>query len=422
MPRHVVTFVLAGGRGSRLFPLTEERAKPAVPFGGKYRIIDFVLSNLINSDIYSIYVLVQFKSQSLLRHLRDGWQFGGLLKDQFIIPVPAQMRSADETWYAGTADAIYQNLNLIDDLDEHLVAIFGADHIYRMNVRDMIDFHERMHADVSVAAIPVSAHLAAEFGVIEAAADGAILGFHEKNVDAPTIQGKPHQVYASMGNYIFSARTLLRELAADALRSDSKHDFGHDILPALLGRAAMYAYNYQANGIPGEPPNVPVYWRDVGTLESYYEAHMDLCGPVPSLNLYNRRWPIRTASYPDPSAKFTFGEDGRQAEAIGSIISGGCILSGGKVRGSVLGRGVHVQSGGVVEESIVLDNCVIGRQCQIRRAIVDENVTLGDGASVGYDLEQDRVCHHVTETGIVIVTSPTANRVTSHSLAASATT
>jgi glucose-1-phosphate adenylyltransferase len=405
MPHNVVTFVLAGGRGNRLFPLTQERAKPAVPFGGKYRIIDFVLSNLINSGVYSIYVLVQFKSQSLLRHLRDGWQFGGLLKDQFIIPVPAQMRSADETWYRGTADAIFQNIDLIDDLDEHLVAIFGADHVYRMNVRDMIEFHERMHADVSVAAIPVSADLAAEFGVIEAAADGSILGFHEKKPQAPTIPGEPHQIYASMGNYIFSTRTLLRELQADALRQDSKHDFGHDILPSLLGRAAMYAYDYQANRIPGEPANVPVYWRDVGTLESYYEAHMDLCGLVPSLNLYNRRWPIRTASYPDPSAKFTFDEEGCPAQAIGSIISGGCILSGGVVRRSVLGRAVHVQSGAVVEDSIVLDNCIIGRQCRIRRAILDENVTLGHGVSIGYDLERDRACHHVTETGIVAVVS-----------------
>jgi glucose-1-phosphate adenylyltransferase len=285
MQHQVVTFVLAGGRGNRLFPLTEERAKPAVPFGGKYRIVDFVLSNLINSGVYSIYVPVQFKSQLLLRHLRDGWQFGGLLKDQFIIPVPAQMRSADETWYSGTADAIYQNLNLIDDLDDHLVAIFGADHIYRMNVREMIDFHERMHADVSVAAIPVSAHLASEFGVIEAASDGAIVAFHEKKSEAPTIPGEPHLVYASMGNYIFSARILLRELEADALRTESKHDFGHDILPSLLGRAAMYAYDYQVNGIPGEPADVPVYWRDVGTLEAYYEAHMDLCGVLPSLNL-----------------------------------------------------------------------------------------------------------------------------------------
>jgi glucose-1-phosphate adenylyltransferase len=420
MPHNVVTFVLAGGRGNRLFPLTQERAKPAVPFCGKYRIIDFVLSNLINSGVYSIYVLVQFKSQSLLRHLRDGWQFGGLLKDQFIVPVPAQMRSADETWYRGTADAIFQNIDLIDDVDEHLVAIFGADHVYRMNVRDMIEFHERMHADVSVAAIPVSAHLAAEFGVIEAAADGSILGFHEKKPQAPTIPGEPHQIYASMGNYIFSARTLLRELRADALRHDSKHDFGHDILPSLLGRAAMYAYNYQVNRIPGEPADVPVYWRDVGTLESYYEAHMDLCGLVPSLNLYNRRWPIRTASYPDPSAKFTFDEEGCPAQAIGSIISGGCILSGGVVRHSVLGRAVHVQTGAVVEDSIVLDNCIIGRQCRIRRAILDENVTLGDGATIGYDLERDRACHHVTETGIVVVTSRTANSIVSHASAASA--
>ena len=252
MQRPIVSFVLAGGRGNRLYPLTQERAKPAVPFGGKYRIIDFVLSNLINSGIYSIYVLVQFMSQSLLRHLRDGWQFGGLLQDQFIIPVPAQMRSTDETWYRGTADAIFQNLNLMDNLDDHLVAIFGADHVYRMNIRHMIDFHERMHADVTVAAIPVSAHLASEFGVIEAGLDGAVHGFHEKNADAPTIPGEPDKVYASMGNYIFSARTLLRELQSDALRPESRHDFGHDILPSLLGRATIYAYDYQTNVIPGE--------------------------------------------------------------------------------------------------------------------------------------------------------------------------
>ena len=408
MQRPIVSFVLAGGRGNRLFPLTKERAKPAVPFGGKYRIIDFVLSNLINSGIYSIYVLVQFMSQSLLRHLRDGWQFGGLLQDQFIIPVPAQMRSADETWYRGTADAIFQNLNLMDDPDEHLVAIFGADHVYRMNIRHMIDFHERMHADVTVAAIPVSAHLATEFGVIEAGLDGAVHGFHEKNVDAPTIPGEPDKVYASMGNYIFSGRTLLRELRSDALRQESRHDFGHDILPSLLGRAAIYAYDYQTNVIPGESAGVSVYWRDVGTLEAYYEAHMDLCGLVPSLNLYNPRWPIRTASYPDPSAKFTFDEDGQPGQAVGSIISGGCILSGGAVRGSVLGRGVNTKGGTVIEDSIVLDNCAVGRRCKIRRAILDENVTVHDGESIGHDLELDRTRHHVTDTGIVVVTSSSA--------------
>jgi glucose-1-phosphate adenylyltransferase len=403
MKHQVVAFVLAGGRGNRLYPLTQERAKPAMPFGGKYRIIDFVLSNLINSGVYSIYVLVQFKSQSLLRHLRDGWQFGSLLKDHFIIPVPAQMRSVGETWYLGTADAIYQNVNLIDDVDEQLVAIFGADHVYRMNIREMIEFHERMGAEVSVAAMPVSSSLAAEFGVIEAAPDGKILGFHEKQTQAPTMPGEPRRVYASMGNYVFSARTLLRELHADALRNGSTHDFGHDILPSLLGRVPMYAYDFQANRIPGELCNTAVYWRDVGTLEAYHEAHMDLCGVVPALNLYNRRWPIRTAAYPDPSAKFTFDEEGQPGQATGSVVSGGCILSGGLVRNSILGRNVHVHSGALVEDSIVLDNCDIGRRATIRRAILDENVAVPDGTAIGTDVEADCRHYHVAESGIVVV-------------------
>jgi glucose-1-phosphate adenylyltransferase len=253
MQHHVEAFVLAGGMGSRLYPLTRERAKPAMPFGGKYRVIDFVLSNLINSGIYSIYVLVQFKSQSLLRHLRDGRQFGGLLNNQFIIPVPAQMRSPEGTWYKGTADAIYQNLNLIEDVDEHLVAIFGADHLYQMNIGEMIEFHDQNGSEVTVAAFAVEASLAAQFGVIEAAPDGAILGFHEKDAAAPTIPGEPHRVYASMGNYIFSARTLVRALQADARREASTHDFGRDILPALIGHVPMYAYDFQTNRIPGEP-------------------------------------------------------------------------------------------------------------------------------------------------------------------------
>jgi glucose-1-phosphate adenylyltransferase len=403
MQNQVITFVLAGGRGNRLLPLTQERAKPAVAFGGKYRIIDFVLSNLINSGLYSIYVLVQFKSQSLLRHLRDGWQFGGLLHDQFIIPVPAQMRSPDEAWYKGTADAIYQNLNLIEDLNGHLVAVFGGDHIYRMNVREMLEFHEKMRAEVTVAAIPVSAHLSSEFGVIEVAPDGTIMAFHEKKAEAPTMPGEPSQVYASMGNYIFSAKTLFRELEADSLRDGSRHDFGRDILPSMLGRCAMFAYDFQTNRIPGELPNLPVYWRDVGTLDAYYEAHMDLCGIVPSLNLYNHRWPIRTASYPDPSAKFSFDEAGYPGQAMGSVISGGCILSGGMVKNSILGRGVQVLGGALVEDSILLDNCIIGRRSRIRRAILDEHVTVGDGVAIGYDLEQDRDQYHVTESSVVAV-------------------
>jgi glucose-1-phosphate adenylyltransferase len=386
-----------------LLPLTQARAKPAVPFGGKYRIIDFALSNLINSGIYSIYVLTQYMSHSLLRHLRNGWQFGGLLKDHFIIPVAAQVRSHDDTGYKGTADAIFQNLNLIDDLDEHLIAIFGADHIYRMDISQMIEFHQRMHADVTIAAIPVSARFASEFGVIEAGADGAVHGFHEKTVHAPAISGRPDTVYASMGNYVFSARALLNALKADALRPESKHDFGHDILPSLLGKASIYAYDYQTNVIPGEALPAPVYWRDVGTLEAYFDAQMDLCGLVPSLNLYNQHWPIHTASYPDPSAKFTFDEEGKPGQAVGSIVSGGCILAGGTVRGSVLGRNTYVTGGAVVEDSVVLDSCVIGRHCKIRHAILDENITISDGERIGYDLEHDRNRYHVTDTGIVIV-------------------
>ena len=404
MRTRVVAFVLAGGQGNRLLPLTENSSKPAIPFGGRYRIIDFALSNLINSCLFSIYVLVQYKSQSLLRHLRDGWQFGGLLQEHFIIPVPAQMRSEDDAWYRGTADAIFQNLNLLDVPEDSLVVIFGADHIYRMNVQHMIDFHRRKGADVSVAAIRVPAPLAADFGVIEAGDEGAIRAFHEKSDSAPTVPGSPTEVFASMGNYIFSAKALIRELKADALRSDSRHDFGGDILPSMIGRTNMFAYDYHSNVIPGEPVDTPAYWRDVGTLEAYYEAQMDLCGLVPSLNLYNPHWPIRTASYPDPSAKFTYDEHGEPGQAIGSIISGGCILSGGTIRRSVLGRGVKVHSGSIIEDSIVFDNCTIGRHCRIRRAILDEGVTIADGTCIGEDGEHDRTLYHVTETGIAVVT------------------
>jgi glucose-1-phosphate adenylyltransferase len=325
----VLGIVLAGGKGTRLYPLTRERAKPAVPFGGKYRIIDFVLSNFVNSGIHSIYVLTQFLSQSLLQHLSEGWQVGGLLKSHFIINVPAQMRSENESWYRGTADAIYQNVNLIEQSDPHLVAIFGADHIYRMNVAAMIDFHRAKRADVTVAAIPVARIHAHEFGVIEVNEEGRIVAFHEKNPNAPTMPGDPHRVYASMGNYIFSTPTLLELLTADAKTPGSHHDFGKDILPRLAGKAPMYAYNFESNRIPGEVEDSVPYWRDVGTIEAYYEANMDLNNVKPDLNLYNREWPVRSTSYPDPPAKFVFEEEGRRGEALDSIVSGGCILSGG---------------------------------------------------------------------------------------------
>ena len=403
MRRRVLGIVLAGGKGTRLYPLTKERAKPAVPFGGKYRIIDFVLSNFINSGIYSIYVLTQFRSQSLLQHLSEGWQFGGLLKTQFVIPVPAQMRSPGETWYQGTADAIYQNINLVEQSDPHLVAIFGGDHIYRMNITSMIEYHVHKSAEVTVAAIPAPRGLAEELGVVEASEDGRILAFHEKNPNAPTMPGDPKRVYASMGNYVFSTRTLLRLLHDDAAEPHSNHDFGRDILPKLAGKADIYAYDFQTNRIPGEAPDAVPYWRDVGTIDAYYEAQMDLRRVSPALNLYNREWPVRTTPYPDPPAKFTFDDENRRGQAIDSIVSGGCILSGGTVRKSVLGRGVKIHSGALVEECVVLDNCDIGRHAKLRRTILDKNVRVPEDAVIGWEPERDRIHHHVTDSGIVVV-------------------
>jgi glucose-1-phosphate adenylyltransferase len=400
----VLGIVLAGGKGTRLFPLTRERAKPAVPFGGKYRIIDFVLSNFVNSGINSIYVLTQFRSQSLLQHLSEGWQFGGMLKSHFIINVPAQMRSENESWYLGTADAIFQNINLIEQSDPHLVAIFGGDHIYRMSVASMIDFCLAKQAEVTVAAIPVARQYASEFGVIEVNQDGRIMAFHEKNANAPTMPGDTERVYASMGNYIFSTRTLLELLKADANTPGSHHDFGKDILPKLAGSGPMYAYNFDANRIPGEPQDSAPYWRDVGTIDAYYEASMDLNDVKPDLNLYNREWPVRTASYPDPPAKFVFDEENRRGQAIDSIVSGGCIISGGVVRKSVLGRGVYIHTGALVEGCVVMDNCDIGRRAKLRRAILDKNVRIPEDATVGYDLDADRARGwHVTDSGIVVI-------------------
>ena len=405
MQLRVLAFVLAGGKGTRLYPLTKERAKPAVPFGGQYRIVDFVLSNLVNSGIFSIYVLIQFKSQSLLQHLRDGWEFAGLLKHQFIIPVPAQMRTREETWYSGTADAIFQNVNLIEQAEPHLVAIFGADHIYRMNIREMVEYHERKKADVTVAAIPVDRRLSSEFGVIEASPDGAIIGFHEKKANAPPMPGDPERVYASMGNYIFSAGALLRELHSDADKHGSQHDFGRDIIPSMVGRCAVYAYDFHTNRIPGEKPGAEVYWRDVGTIDAYYEANMDLRSVTPALNLFNRQWPLRTAGYDDPPAKFTFDDEERRGHSIDSIVAGGTILSGGTARRSVIGRGVRIHTGALVEDSVIFDNCDIGRRARVRRAILDKNVQIPEDGEVGYNLERDMEIYkaHVTESGIVVI-------------------
>lgn len=406
MQLSVMAFVLAGGKGTRLYPLTKERAKPAVPFGGRYRIVDFVLSNLVNSGIYSIYVLIQFKSQSLLQHLRDGWEFSGLLKSQYVIPVPAQMRLPGEAWYRGTADAIWQNHNLIEQTKPQVVAIFGADHIYRMDIRQMIQYQQEKQADVTVAAIPVHKSLAGEFGVIVTDSSGRIIEFREKDPNAPTMPGRPDFVLASMGNYIFRTTTLLQALIEDQAMPEgtTDHDFGKNILPRLVDRTQMFAYDFSTNRIPGDPEDQPAYWRDVGTIDAYYEASMDLRNVTPQLNLYNREWPLRTAGYEDPPAKFVFDEEGRRGMAVASIIGGSTIISGGTVRGSVLGRGVRVYEGALVEDSVIFDNCIIHPGAKLRRAILDKNAIIPAGETVGYDLEADKAKGRVvTESGIVVV-------------------
>ncbi len=383
-------------------PLTRERAKPAVPFGGKYRIIDFVLSNMINSGIYSIYVLTQYKSQSLLNHLKDGWQFTNLLKDQFIIPVPAQMRSG-EVWYQGTADAIYQNINLIENCNPDVVAIFGADHVFRMDVSQMIEYHLAKKAAVTVASLPMPADQSRQFGVLEVDEDMRIVDFQEKPEVPRTIPNRPDQILASMGNYIFDTPILMHELYMDAARLDSDHDFGRTLLPDMRNRWPVYAYDFYSNKITGEPPEKSNYWRDVGTIEAYFAANMDLRAIDPALNLYNPRWPLRTAHYNDPPAKFGFDEEGRRGSSIDSIISEGCIISGGTVRNSVLGRNVFVHSWARVDNCIIMDRCDIGRRSSIRNAIIDKNVRIPPDSEIGYDLDKDRKQYLVTDSGLVVV-------------------
>jgi len=403
MNRRVLAMVLAGGKGTRLYPLTRDRSKPAVPFGGKYRIVDFVLSNLVNSGVYSTYVLTQFKSQSLLQHLRDTWQFGGLLPYQFIIPVPAQMRSPGEAWYQGTADAIFQNIDLIQRTQPDLVLVFSADHIYRMNVRDMIEFHNEKGADITVAAVPMPKEQSSEFGAIEIDKESRITGFHEKDPNAPAIPGRPDSILASMGNYVFSTETLLKELYSDAQNCESSHDFGKDILPGIIGHADIFAYDFMNNRIPGDPPEVLPYWRDVGSIDAFYEANLDLRSVTPSLNLYNANWPLGPTREMHPPAKFVFDLDGRRGHAIDSIVSGGCIVSGGVVKDSVLGRSVRIHSGAFVEKSVLFDNCDIGRNARVRHAILDKNVRIPEGASIGYDQELDRKRYHISDGGVVVV-------------------
>ena len=396
-----LALVMAGGQGTRLHPLTRDRAKPAVPFGGKYRIIDFVLSNLVNSRIYAIYVLVQWRSQSLIEHLKDAWQFGGL-PNHFVSPVPAQMRMG-QSWYQGTADAIFQNLNLLEDNTPDLVAVFGADHIYRMDVQQMIEFHVERKAAVTVASLPVAAEESDQFGILQVDSGLRILDFDEKPAVGHEMPGAPGRCLASMGNYLFDPQVLREALIEDAHRIDSRHDFGHDLLPQLIAKVPVYAYNFMTNHIQGDSETNLSYWRDVGTLDSYYEANMDLRDARPHLNLYNPRWPLRTAYYAQPPAKFVFDENGRRGQALHSIISEGCIVSGGTVRNSILGRSVFVHSYSNVEDSVLMDYAEIGRHARVRRAIIDKNVYVADGDEIGYDLERDRQRFQVTDSGLVVI-------------------
>jgi glucose-1-phosphate adenylyltransferase len=400
--RRILGMIMAGGEGTRLFPLTRDRAKPAVPFGGKYRLIDFVLSNFVNSGIFSIYVMVQFKSQSLIEHLAAGWKFGGLIAEHFISPVPAQMRHG-QTWYKGTADAIYQNLNLIENFAPDLVAVFGADHIYRMDIAQMADFHRERDALVTVATLPVPRDEASSFGIVEVDHDGLVIDFDEKPENPPEMPDKPGFSLASMGNYIFDAEFLTNALQEVAAKDSGSTDFGKHIIPAQLKNRRTYAYDFATNRLPGEPEGKPTYWRDVGTLDAFYEANMDLRAPDPALNLYNASWPVRTAEAPNPPAKFVFDEIGRRGQAVQSVVSEGCIVSGGSVRNSVLGRNVFVHSFAQVEDSVIMDGCRIRRHARVRRAIIDKFVEIPEGETIGYDLERDRERYTVTDSGLVVI-------------------
>jgi glucose-1-phosphate adenylyltransferase len=400
---YALGIILAGGRGERLFPLTQHRAKPAVPIGGRYRIIDFVLSNFVNSGILSLYVLTQFRAQSLLEHLDRGWRTTDFLGEHFITPVPAQMRMGTD-WYQGTADAVYQNLFLIERHNPKLVAVFGADHIYRMNIRQMIDEHQKRSAEVTVAALPVKIEEASRFGIMTVDEDWRILGFDEKPSRPKSIPGESQYALASMGNYLFNTDLLVHSLTEDNEAASSAHDFGHNIIPSLLDRGTVYAYDFRKNRVPStQKGEEPSYWRDIGTIEAYYEANMDLCSIDPQFNLYNRSWPLRTAEFPDPPAKFVFDWADRKGTAVDSIVSQGTIISGSMVHNCVVGRNVRIHSYSVIEDSVIMDWTEIGRGCKIRRAIIDKANIIPPGTEIGYNLEQDRQRFFVSEDGIVVL-------------------
>jgi glucose-1-phosphate adenylyltransferase len=398
----ILGIVLAGGAGKRLAPLTADRAKPAVPFGGLYRLIDFALSNLVNAGCRRICVLTQYKSHSLDRHITTTWRLSSLLGN-YVTPVPAQQRLGPH-WYTGSADAIYQSLNLIFDDKPDIVAVFGADHVFRMDLTQMVDQHRAARAGVTVAAIPVGRQEASSFGIIKTGADGrTVEAFLEKPADPPALPSQPDLSYASMGNYVFDADLLVDSLRKDAADDSSRHDMGGDILPMLVEQRCAQAYNFLENEVPGTDPRDSGYWRDVGTLDSYFEAHMDLCAVHPVFNLYNDQWPILTYVPSQPPAKFVHNSGERIGRAINSVVSNGVIVSGGLVKDAVLSPGVRVNSWSRVERAVVMHNTRIGRHAVVQDAILDKNVVVPEGAVVGVDKAHDRARGFVVSAGGITV-------------------
>ena len=397
----VLGVVLAGGEGKRLWPLTRDRAKPAVPFGGAYRLIDFALSNLVNSGYLRIVVLTQYKSHSLDTHIARTWRLSPLLGN-YVTPVPAQQREG-KRWFEGSADAIFQNLNLVFDEAPDHICVFGADHIYRMDASQMVETHVATGADVTVAGIRVPTSEAFRFGVIEPGTDGRVAAFHEKPEHATGLADDPDAVLASMGNYVFSTEALVEAVRDDADEDTSGHDMGGDIIRSLVERGRAAVYDFTENEVPGATDRDRGYWRDVGTIDAYYDAHMDLISIDPVFNLYNLQWPIHAYHDPLPPAKFVFDEEGRRGTALSSMVASGAILSGGQVRRSVVGHSVTVRSHAEVDASVLMDGVDVGRGAVVRNAIVDKNVRIPPGARIGVDPDADRERFHVSDEGVVVI-------------------